>query len=54
MTEMSQKVMGSSLRWLTRLLEKHYKQKVVVLIDEYDVPLAKAHENGIFMMKWRF
>ena len=46
--EMSQKVMGSSLRWLTRLLEKHYKQKVVVLIDEYDVPLAKAHENGFY------
>lgn len=40
--------MGSSLRWLTRLLEKHYKQKVVVLIDEYDVPLAKAHENGFY------
>ena len=46
--EMSQKVMGSSLRWLTRLLEKHYKQKVVVLIDEYDVPLAKANENGYY------
>lgn len=46
--EMSQKVMGSSLRWLTRLLEKHYKQKVVVLIDEYDVPLAKAHENSFY------
>ena len=33
--------------------EKHYGQKVVVLIDEYDVPLAKAYENN-FMIKWFF
>lgn len=37
-----------SLRNLTRLLEKHYKQKVIVLIDEYDVPLSKANENGYY------
>ena len=37
-----------SLRDLTRLLEKHYGQKVIVLIDEYDVPLAKANENGYY------
>lgn len=37
-----------SLKGLTLLLEKHYHQKVVVLIDEYDVPLAKAYENGYY------
>ena len=31
-----------SIRELTELLEKHYGEKVIVLIDEYDVPLAKA------------
>lgn len=33
---------------MTELLEKHYGQKVIVLIDEYDVPLAKANENGYY------
>ena len=46
--DMSPRVMGSSLLWLTKLLEKHYGKKVVVLIDEYDVPLAKAYENGFY------
>lgn len=46
--QMNQKIMGSSMLWLTKLLEKHYNKKVVVLIDEYDVPLAKAHENGYY------
>ena len=46
--DMSPRVMGSSLLWLTKLLEKHYDKKVVVLIDEYDVPLAKAYENGFY------
>ena len=45
---MNLKTLGSSLLWLTKLLEKHYNKKVVVLIDEYDVPLAKAHENGYY------
>ena len=30
------------------MLEIHFSQKVVVLIDEYDVPLAKAYENGYY------
>ena len=37
-----------SIRELTELLEKHYGEKVIVLIDEYDVPLAKANENGYY------
>ncbi|MBU3840357.1 MAG: AAA family ATPase, partial [Candidatus Ruminococcus intestinipullorum] len=35
-----------SLKTLSELLEKHYGTKVILLIDEYDVPLAKAFENG--------
>lgn len=37
-----------SLKVLSELLFKHYKQKVVILIDEYDVPLDKAHSNGYY------
>ena len=51
--EMQPAVLAMSLKKLTTLLEKHYGQKVVVLIDEYDVPLAKAYENN-FMIKWFF
>ena len=45
---MEKDTLAISLRKLTTLLEKHYGQKVVVLIDEYDVPLAKAYENGYY------
>ena len=37
-----------SLRLLSRLLYKHHGQPVIVLIDEYDVPLAKAFSNGYY------
>lgn len=37
-----------SLRELTELLRKHYGKRVIVLIDEYDVPLAKANEQGYY------
>ena len=37
-----------SLKNLSELLEKHYETKVILLIDEYDVPLAKAFENGYY------
>lgn len=37
-----------SLKILSELLEKHYGTKVILLIDEYDVPLAKAFENGYY------
>ena len=30
------------------LLQKHYEKKVIILIDEYDVPLAKAFDNGYY------
>lgn len=38
----------NSLRLLTRLLFKHYGVKAIVLIDEYDVPLDKAYQNGYY------
>ncbi len=38
----------NGLRLLTRLLCKHYGTKVIVLIDEYDVPLDKAFQNGYY------
>ena len=34
------------LEFLSNCLYKHYSKKVIILIDEYDVPLAKASENG--------
>lgn len=37
-----------SLLTLSQLLRKHYKQKVIVLIDEYDVPLDKAFQSGYY------
>lgn len=37
-----------SLRELSRLLAKHFDKKVIILIDEYDVPMAKAYENGYY------
>ena len=45
---MSKAVFCSELKTLSELLEKHYGTKVVLLIDEYDVPLAKAFENGYY------
>ena len=45
---MEEATLTSSLLELTELLEIHYAQQVIVLIDEYDVPLAKAHENGYY------
>ena len=39
---------NDSLRKLSQLLYKHYGQKVVIIIDEYDVPLDKAYQNGYY------
>lgn len=46
--QMSDAVLEESLYTLSRLLEKHYGQKTVILIDEYDVPLARAYEQGYY------
>ncbi len=45
---MPDSVLMGSLKTLSGLLRKHYGKKVVLLIDEYDVPLAKAHEQGCY------
>lgn len=45
---MPDSVLMESLQTLSMLLERHYGQKVIVLIDEYDVPLAKAFEYGYY------
>ncbi|MCD8231268.1 MAG: ATP-binding protein [Clostridiales bacterium] len=46
--DMDESVLYGSLKVLSELLMKHHGSKVVILIDEYDVPLAKAHENGYY------
>lgn len=46
--EMTNDSLVYSIRELTELLEKHHGSKVIILIDEYDVPLAKANENGYY------
>ena len=45
---MSDELLKDSLQTLSQLLKKHYKQSVVVLIDEYDVPLDKAYQSGYY------
>ena len=41
-------VLTDSLKTLSLLLEKHYDQKTILLIDEYDVPLDKAFQAGYY------
>lgn len=45
---MSDITLMGSLHTLSELLEKHYGSRVIILIDEYDVPLAKANEQGYY------
>ena len=45
---MNDDVMLSSLQTLSSLLYKHFDKKTVILIDEYDVPLDKAFQNGYY------
>lgn len=47
-SNISETVFCGGLKILSKLLEKHYRLKVILLIDEYDVPLAKAFENGYY------
>ena len=44
----SDALIAESFRMLSNLLQKHYDQKVVILIDEYDVPLDKAYHFGYY------
>ena len=45
---MSQELLENSLWLLSSFLHKHYGQKTVILIDEYDVPLHKAYQAGYY------
>ena len=40
--------LGRSLLYISQCLEKHYGEKVVILIDEYDVPLQQAYIQGYY------
>lgn len=43
-----QGTLENSLLYLTRMMQAHYGKPVILLIDEYDVPLAKASDNGYY------
>ncbi len=45
---MEEELLTSSLQLLSQLLYKHYGKKTVIIIDEYDVPLDKAFQNGYY------
>lgn len=45
---MEDDVLLTSLKTLSQLLAKHYGKKVILLIDEYDVPLDKAFQGGYY------
>lgn len=45
---MSDELLKDSLQTLSQLLQKHYNQNVIMLIDEYDVPLDKAYRSGYY------
>ena len=40
--------MKDSLAFLTRMLSTHYGKDVIILVDEYDVPLSRAEQNGYY------
>ena len=45
---MSDELLKDSIQTLSQLLQKHYGQSVIMLIDEYDVPLDKAYQSGYY------
>ena len=45
---MDDDILVSGIQMLSHLLYKHYGKKTVILIDEYDVPLDKAFQNGYY------
>lgn len=46
--DMDEDTLSCSLQEFSEILEKHYDKQVIILIDEYDVPLAKANEQGYY------
>ncbi|MDO5405797.1 MAG: AAA family ATPase [Eubacteriales bacterium] len=46
--ESSPEILKDSLHTLMRMMNDHYGKPVILLIDEYDVPLAKASEAGYY------
>ena len=46
--EMNDSILGKSLLILSQLLYKHYGVKPIILIDEYDVPLAQSFYNNYY------
>ncbi len=46
--EASIEELQNSITFLTKMLENYYKEKVVVLIDEYDTPINEGHANGYY------
>ena len=45
---LADEVLVSALQLLSKLLSKHYGKKTIILLDEYDVPLDKAFQNGYY------
>lgn len=46
--DLDEQTQEESLAAFSELLYKHFGQKVIILIDEYDVPLDKAYQNGYY------
>ena len=44
----SEEEIKASILLLTKLMQAHYRKPVILLIDEYDVPIAKASANGYY------
>jgi len=51
---MSDEFLRDSLRVLSQFLHKHYGQRTIILIDEYDVPLDKAYQSGYYEAMVKF
>lgn len=45
---MDEKLLISSLQVLSQLLFTHFGRKAIIIVDEYDVPLDKAFQNGYY------
>jgi len=47
-SDVEDELIPSSLKFLSECLELHHNEKVIILIDEYDVPLERAYFNGYY------